>query len=367
MLADSSLWLHRSWSSTFVVTNLRKISGPPSVSLFTGGLGETFDSLDHHEEHKFAVAMQEYMPTISSLQFFRRLSYLARKWPRLLRFYADRLPSARVQNLLRVSDTMYRCPIAIFEEKRALLEKGDEEFAHQLSEGKDVISLLMRGNRDASEEMRLSDDEIISQIGTFLFAGAETTSTSLSRVFLLLAQHPEVQDRLRDEINKAHAASVDNAPEIRLRPFHQSNLRTGHSYPAVPPDPDGRRSAVLRLHTNGIAHRRPSINRDKDIWGADADEWKPERFLSPLPASVAEARIAGIYSNTMTFAAGGRACIGFKFGELEMKVVLAHLVRSFRFAPPRAEIVWKFGRIVTPSVKGSNAVGTNMPMVLERL
>ena len=38
-------------------------------------------------------------------------------------------------------------------------------------------------------------------------------------------------------------------------------------------------------------------NRSKAIWGDDADEWKPERWLSPLPDSVADARVPGVYSN----------------------------------------------------------------------
>ena len=38
-------------------------------------------------------------------------------------------------------------------------------------------------------------------------------------------------------------------------------------------------------------------NRNKAIWGDDASEWKPERWLSPLPGSVAEAHIPGVYSN----------------------------------------------------------------------
>ena len=40
-----------------------------------------------------------------------------------------------------------------------------------------------------------------------------------------------------------------------------------------------------------------ACNRMKDIWGEDAGEWKPERWLSPLPPSVAAARIPGVYSN----------------------------------------------------------------------
>ena len=40
-----------------------------------------------------------------------------------------------------------------------------------------------------------------------------------------------------------------------------------------------------------------SSNRSKAIWGEDAEEWKPERWLSPLPDSVSEAKVPGIYSN----------------------------------------------------------------------
>lgn len=40
-----------------------------------------------------------------------------------------------------------------------------------------------------------------------------------------------------------------------------------------------------------------ACNRSRAIWGPDADEWKPERWLGPLPDSVVDARVPGIYSN----------------------------------------------------------------------
>lgn len=40
-----------------------------------------------------------------------------------------------------------------------------------------------------------------------------------------------------------------------------------------------------------------ACNRSRAIWGSDADEWKPERWLGPLPDSVVDARVPGIYSN----------------------------------------------------------------------
>ena len=39
------------------------------------------------------------------------------------------------------------------------------------------------------------------------------------------------------------------------------------------------------------------VNRSKRIWGEDAEEWKPERWLAPLPAALEDARIPGVYSN----------------------------------------------------------------------
>lgn len=40
-----------------------------------------------------------------------------------------------------------------------------------------------------------------------------------------------------------------------------------------------------------------NCNRNKALWGEDAYEWKPERWLKPLPTAVAEARIPGVYAN----------------------------------------------------------------------
>ena len=77
-------------------------------------------------------------------------------------------------------------------------------------------------------------------------------------------------------------------------------------------------------------------NRSKAIWGEDALEWKPERWLNPLPETVTNARVPGVYSNVLTFSGGSRACMyvftiyryslallipnlsGFKFSLLEM-------------------------------------------------
>ncbi|KAI0059680.1 cytochrome P450 [Artomyces pyxidatus] len=377
--------------------------------LSQGGLGYTFDSFNPNaEEHEFAAAIQEYMPTTSSLYVFQRIAHLLPRWPRFLRLCAFRIPSAKLHNVIRISDIIHKYSVRIFEEKKALLAKGDEDFTRQLSEGKDLISLLMRENEDSADDVRLPDEEIIGQIGTFLFAGTETTAVALSRILLLLAQNSDVQERLRSELNNASVPHTDGEltyealselPYLEavchetLRVYAPVAFISRAEDVAVPlsrpiETSDGPLSAIFVPQGTDIVIPSNAINRSKDIWGADAEEWKPERFLSPFPDSVAKARIPGVYSNTMTFSAGGSSCMyvfivspllfgvqpdlrhitsGFKFSELEMKVALSHLVRSFRFSPSQAEIVWKYGGITTPAVKGTDTYGPKLPMVVERL
>ncbi|KAJ6577197.1 hypothetical protein B0H19DRAFT_1118594 [Mycena capillaripes] len=64
----------------------------------------------------------------------------------------------------------------------------------------------------------------------------------------------------------------------------------------------------------------------------------------------------------MTFNAGGRACIGFKFSQLEMKVVLCLLVERFRFSLSGMDISWQMSSIAVPSVDG---VKPQLPLKVE--
>lgn len=108
-----------------------------------------------------------------------------------------------------------------------------------------------------------------------------------------------------------------------------------------------------------------AVNQDPGIWGPDSYEWKPERWLSPLPDSVHEARIPGVYSNVMTFIGGSRACIGFKFSEMEMKVLLFVLIDALQFDLGKQEIRWDRSGIATPFV-GNNELQPELPMLISR-
>ncbi|KAI0059729.1 cytochrome P450 [Artomyces pyxidatus] len=356
-----------------------------------GGLGYTFNSLDPDaEDNEYRKAMKEYIPTMTGLQVLLPFSSLISRWPSwLLRFGAKFVPLPMLHNAIRITDVMHRYTKEVFDEKRALLEKGDDMFKHQLSEGKDIISVLMKTNGNASEEDMLPEEEILGQMSTLIFAATDTTSTALSRILLLLAQHPEVQEKLRQELNEAHSRAGETElgyDELIELPYLEAVCReTLRAYPPLSfIGRVARADTTLPLYQPIQTEQGPvsslfvprgttvtvnilGTNRDPSIWGADAAEWKPERWLAPLPESVSQARIPGVYSNTLTFLGGGRACIGFKFSQLEMKVVLSQLIRAFRFSPSKSEIVWRFGGITTPSVKGSTALVPQLPILLERV
>ncbi|KAG6813896.1 hypothetical protein H0H92_005745 [Tricholoma furcatifolium] len=212
-------------------------------------------------------------------------------------------------------------------------------------------------------------------MSTFAFAATDTTSNALSRILHLLALHPEAQERLRAEVTEARKAHNGDVPydELVALPFMDAvcreTLRLHAPVPRVMRV--ARQDIVLPLSSpiKGINERELdsilvpkntkvfigilNANRDPMLWGADSLDWKPERWLKPLPQALHEAHMPGIYSHLLTFIGGGRACIGFKFSQLEMKVVLSTLVSQFRFYPSEKEIVWRMSGITNPTLKDS--------------
>jgi len=224
------------------------------------------------------------------------------------------------------------------------------------------------------------------QMSCLMFAATDTTSGVMARILHILAENPDVQDRLRKEIVNARRASDGGLDYDRLQdlPYLDAVIReTLRLYPPLPATFIPRspiKDVILPLSkpivgSDGTEVREifvPSgtnisvsiigTNRNPDIWGKDAYEWKPERWLSPLPDSVTQAHVPGTYSSLMTFMGGRRACIGFQFAQLEIKVVISTLVESFNFLLTEKEIFWNYGGVVWPTVKGEPAGNVRLPL-----
>ncbi|CDO70510.1 hypothetical protein BN946_scf184569.g53 [Trametes cinnabarina] len=90
-----------------------------------------------------------------------------------------------------------------------------------------------------------------------------------------------------------------------------------------------------------------AFNRNKALWGEDAHEFKPERWLKPLPDALEKAAIPGVYSH-----------LGFTFSQLEMKVVLSELLSNYAFElSTEKPIIWNLAGISYPSTSPDSTKG----------
>ncbi|KAL0570239.1 hypothetical protein V5O48_011724 [Marasmius crinis-equi] len=148
----------------------------------------------------------------------------------------------------------------------------------------------------------------------------DTTSNALARTLQLLSENPEAQVKLREELRAAREAQGGKdvpydelvslpyldaicretlrlyAPVARVMRKTTNDTVLPLSTPVKCEDDSVLSEIPLPANTN-IYVSLLNSNRNVDLWGPDALEWKPERWLSPLPPAVAEAKIPGIYSH----------------------------------------------------------------------
>ncbi|KAI0332873.1 cytochrome P450 [Cubamyces sp. BRFM 1775] len=356
-------------------------------------LGYSFGPLDVHGTD-YSRALKEFGPTLVKLHLWRPvLPWIKRLLPlNVLRYLASVFPWYPVRHMQAISDNVYETSRQVLRRKGELLKQGDAVMRQEIGEGKDLMSILLRQNVMGLEGERLTEDDILGQMSLLLLAATDTTSASITRVIQLLAEHQEMQETLRRELLDAttHAGRTlfdldyDGFAKlpyleavvretIRMYPvFYMSNRVSDEDAVLPLSEPitgtDGKLISELFVPAGTtIWINMLGSNRDPAIWGPDANEFKPERWLAPLPPTVAEARVPSIFANMSTFAAGPRSCIGYNYALTEMRIAVAHLVMQFKFTPSDKEIVWKLGGIVSPSVRGSKSMKPEFPVVISRV
>ncbi|THU90950.1 cytochrome P450 [Dendrothele bispora CBS 962.96] len=374
--------------------SLRKkvVSGPQEIDMLAwmsrtaleligeSGLGYSFDPMTNEAaEHTYSKTIKNLIPAMArlpALRFFFLSWGIKIGTPQFRRSMLKLVPIQSVHELRDMADYMWSLSEEIYESKKQALAQGDETVVQQIGRGKDIMSILMRGNLNAAED-KLDEKEIIAQMSTLIFAAMDTTSNALSRVLELLSAHPEVQTKLRQELVDARNDNAELSYDTLVAlPYLDAVCReTLRLFPSIPmlsristrdvvvplskpiTGVDGRKISELALPKDTLVFIGSiNSNRDPELWGTDAFEFKPERWLSSLPQAVVDAHLPGVYSNLMTFGAGVRSCIGFKFAQLEMKAVLAGLVSTFKFSLTKdKKISWLMGGVISPFVEGDSA------------
>lgn len=190
----------------------------------------------------------------------------------------------------------------------------------------DALSLLIQAQDE--EGNRLSLEEMRAQAMLLLFAGHETTTAMLTWICLELARHPDVLQRAREEQRQLAAHGALNLEQISKMPYLDQVLNEIERL--HPPIAGGFRGVIKPFEFNGfhvpagwllqysilLTHQQANVYPQPDRF--DPDRFSPERQeAKQKPFSL------------IGFGGGSRICLGMAFAKLEMKLVIAHLLRSY--------------------------------------
>ncbi|KAL8736801.1 MAG: hypothetical protein Q9166_000167 [cf. Caloplaca sp. 2 TL-2023] len=256
------------------------------------------------------------------------------------------IPVARNQEIPAVVQTIRRICRQLIEQKKHALKSKDEESS------KDIISVALSSGG-------FTEENLVDQMMTFLAAGHETTATAIVWAIYALCRNPEYQTRLREEI-RSNLPSIDDASAPisaetldRLPFLHAVCNEVLRLYPPV--------TLTLReaaKDTSICGQYVPkgtkiilcpgAVNTTKTLWGLDAAEFKPERWLG------GNAKSGGATSNYafLTFLHGPRSCIGQAFAKAEFAVLMAGLVGRFEIELEDPEAEMKIQTGITARPKG---------------
>ncbi|XBI76230.1 hypothetical protein VPH35_069493 [Triticum aestivum] len=205
----------------------------------------------------------------------------------------------------------------------------------------DILSRFILENEKDPETM--NDRYLRDIVLSFLIAGKDTTGNTLTWFFYMLCKNPVVRDKVAFEIREyVEWTQEDTSMEIftarlkqgaidKMHYLHAAITETLLLYPGVPVDgkmadeddvlPNGQRV----IKGDGMNYMIYAMGRMKYLWGEDAEELRPERWL-----------VNGVFQQEspykfIAFNAGPRICLGREFAYRQMKIVAATLIQFFRF------------------------------------
>ncbi|KAF7034039.1 hypothetical protein CFC21_045098 [Triticum aestivum] len=219
---------------------------------------------------------------------------------------------------------------------RGLIGKRMQAMQEGESTNDDLLGLLLESNKtDVNENGQsvpgMSTEEVIEECKLFYFAGMETTSILLTWTMVVLSMHPEWQDRAREEVlglfgkHKLDYEALNRLKTVTmilyevLRLYPPASAFTRQTYKEI--EIRGIRYPPGVIFEMSVLH----IHHDKDIWGDDVHQFRPDRFAEGISKASKERRAF------FPFGWGPRICIGQNFALLEAKMALCMILRRFEF------------------------------------
>jgi cytochrome P450 len=193
-----------------------------------------------------------------------------------------------------------------------------------------IMGHIMRHNYD-------TENERITDLNTFMIAGHETTSHTLTMLFICLCQHPECKKSLQAELDNAIPSHARHDPtqypslsQLRSLPYLSHCIDEAmRLYPVVAVG--SKRIASCDIEYHGITIPKGSMctllyySMFRQSWITDPDKFIPERWADSSPQS------KELRAMLMPFALGSRSCIGQNLAKIEIVMIASYLMRFFDF------------------------------------
>lgn len=281
------------------------------------GMGQDFNAIQDPDTELSATYRKVFQPSRQA-QFLGMLGLFVPMW--LIRA----LPVQRNQEIENAANTIKKVCRQLIHQKQQNLDNKEKRV------DVDILSVALESGGFTAENL-------VDQMMTFLAAGHETTASSMVWAIYALCKNPEYQTRLREEI-RANLPPIDDASTpvtdkvLERLPFLHAvcnELLRVHS-----PVPLTLREAANDTFILGqpvpkgtkIILAAWGVNLSTELWGPDAAEFKPERWMGP-----GRTNTGGAESNYafMTFLHGPRSCIGQAFAKAEFACLLASIAGRF--------------------------------------
>lgn len=198
--------------------------------------------------------------------------------------------------------------------------------------GNDILSLLM----DATDEhgAALTDPQIRDEVMTLLFAGHDTTTSTVAFMFYEFARHPDVVARLLAEQRDQLAGRIPSPSQLMGDGLPYLEMVLDETLRLYPPAWVGPRRSVEPFELGGhpvpggvfvnycswASHRLPDVFAEPDVF-------RPERFAPEAKSALPR----GAY---IPFGGGSRTCIGMRFGQLEIRTIATLILSRFALSLP---------------------------------
>ncbi|MED6148875.1 hypothetical protein PIB30_057135 [Stylosanthes scabra] len=217
----------------------------------------------------------------------------------------------------------------------------------------DLLSRFMTSVGDDNNYLR---DIVVS----FLLAGRDTVAAALTGFFFLLSKYPRVEVLIREELNRVMENPAQECANFdQLRQMHYLSAAVHESMRLFPPvqfdskfaqEDDVLPDGTFVPKGTRVTYHPYAMGRMERVWGPDCLEFKPERWLKDgvfVPEDPFKYPV---------FQAGVRICLGKELALVEMKSVVAALVRQFDIRVVGSGLEPRFVAGLTATLRGGLSV-----------